>query len=254
MNPEGYPEAPFDPLFARAPEEAPPPPRLGVALGEAVGIWHQRWGSLAAIFAITWVPLGLVDAYLTHEVFDAEEIARPLGFFYALEALLGTLGSAAVLTLGAGELAGRPVSFWGAISGGLRRWLFLLVARSIAIFGVFVACLALLLPGLWLGARLVFVDCAAVLGRSGFVNPLGTSFDLSRGRFWPCFAMGVAGYCLAYAPAVVLFVAQEFAPSLNVWWLTGAAACSASMFGVMVMLVILAYYRAARRHRGDKSV
>jgi hypothetical protein len=250
---DGSHAEPFDPLFRPAPEEAPEPPRLGTALGEAVGIWHQRWGTLAAILAVTWVPVGMISEYLSYEVFPEDAIRAPLKAYLMLEGVLGTLGAAAVITLGAGEVSGRPVSFGGAMWGGLRRWLALLVARTMATIAVVLATFALIVPGLWCASRFAFVDCFAVLDRAGGKWPMASSYELSRERFWPCFALAIGGAFFVSLPVVVQAIAEALVPEVSVWWLSGTIACVSSIFSVMVLLTTLSYYHAARLERGRKA-
>ncbi len=80
----------------------------------------------------------------------------------------------------------------------------------------FLASLLLILPGIYVGVRLVFTPCAIALENRGATEGLRYSWNLVKGRWWGVFwALTVPGLILAVVSFVFAFVFAVFAGVLG---------------------------------------
>ncbi len=69
---------------------------------------------------------------------------------------------------------------------------------------IFVSSLFLLIPGIFLGCRLMFIPFLVVDKKSGPVEAIGQSWEMTRGHFWKIFALGLT---ILIAEIVLYFIA-----------------------------------------------
>lgn len=159
------------------------------------------------------------------------------------EALVGIIGSQAVAARLIARAEGRRLSVGEALSVSLRTWRRCFAARFRSGLWILGATLLLIVPGVWMFVRLLFVELA-VLRAPG--DPLEVSKELVRDHWWEMFGVSLAGTLLAYLPVLlvvaVMGVGVEFAhlPSLiaevfSGWLLTATGS-------VLTSILLVAYY------------
>lgn len=186
-DPLGLSRSPFSPFSAIG-------PGMRLALGAT--------GAILGICVVFSVPAAFLQA-LYGQGDDLKTVAHSgvvlLSNLY--DAIVGAIGSQAVLALLIARAEGRSLSISGAFSEGLGNWARCLGATIRTSLTVLGFALLLVVPGIWKAVLLAFVSTAAL--RSQEVDALERSGALVRGRWGQVFLLLLASGAALYGPALV---------------------------------------------------
>lgn len=230
---------------------------IGGVLDRAVGLYRERFGTLATVAAAVLVPAGVAQALIAVEVgtvdltplLDPVSPSVPPGFDRLLLAtfvslLVGAVASlllqAACIRIFSGEYEGRPVRGPVALGSALRRALSVVACGLLVAFGTGLGALAFLVPGVWLWVSWYVALPALVVEGCGPVAALGRSIRLVRARFWP--VLGVALLAAAVA-ALASYAAGNVAALLVPG--SGPSALAASSAAATLAAILTVPFTAA---------
>ncbi len=89
---------------------------------------------------------------------------------------------------------GEPLSGGQAASASMHRFVSLLIAAVVFIIAMVIGCLALLIPGIYLWGKLQLWPAAVFAEDAGPMEALGSSWKLTKGRWWR--TMTIVTVCL----------------------------------------------------------
>lgn len=187
---------------------------IGGVLDRAVGLYRERFGTLATVAAAVLVPAGVAQALIAVEAGTIDltplldpvspvlpaEFERFLGLSLAsivVATVASLLVQASAVHVLAAEYEDREVAWSTALGRGLRRAVPVVTVGILLALGAGIGAMALLIPGVWLWTSWYVAVPALVLERTTPVAALTRSFRLVRQHFWP--VLGVALLATAVA-------------------------------------------------------
>lgn len=212
-------------------------------LSDALRIYRARFGVIALIVAIIWLPCNLVDSYFTYFVFDPEDIRGPFKLTQFLENFFGIIASAGVTYVALGQTVNRPVGFSNALGVGFSSWGRMWITRFLFSIAVLLGLLLLVIPGLYLGTRFAFAESIVVAEGVSGTTALQRSFDLTRDRFWPVFWLIVLTVLIIAIPAVLFSLPVALVPALDHWLINAAFMLPADIAIAFATVVFTCGYR-----------
>lgn len=191
------------------PLELARPRELGDLLGDAIDIYFRNFPTVFAIAAAIVVPVQLIVAGVGLEELTASyreddttaELLLPTVVSVLVVAPLIAAATIHVLQrLAAGE---RPRA-GHAIQAGLDVFTPVFLAVLLAAAGVALGLILLIVPGLYLAVRLLFVPQSVVLDNVRGADALRHSWDTSRGFWWRTFLVILLANLIAFLPSLLI--------------------------------------------------
>src|SRR5439155_4315972 len=136
--------------------------------------------------------LELLSSYMDYFVFGQDDFRKSFKFAQFLENFFGIIATAGVISIGYSSLSGGLPAFGSALSSGVGAWGRMWWTRFLSALALIVGLLLLVIPGIYLLVRLALVEPIVVCERVSGSTAMRRSFDLTRGRFWQVFRLGLA--------------------------------------------------------------
>jgi hypothetical protein len=212
-------------------------------LSDAWGIYRERFGVIALIVTLIWLPCNLVDSYFTYFVFDPEDFRGPFKLTQFLENFFGIIATAGVTYVVLGQAANRPVGYGDALGMGFSSWGRMWITRFLYSIAVLVGLLLLVIPGIYLGTRWTFAESIAIAEGVSGPTALRRSFDLTRNRFWPVFWLIVLTILIIAIPVVLFSLPVTLVPALDHWLINAAFMLPADVATAFATVVFTCGYR-----------
>jgi hypothetical protein len=238
----------------------PRPMGIGEILSTAFQLYQRHWRTLLAIAAVVVVPFTLLQYLLGDQVRTrGEEVANGVvietaswavgvaGLVTALAGLLSFLVLTGAITRAvAAEVAGEDPSLEQSYRFGFHRiWSVLLVSVLVGLATVG-GLILLVLPGIYIGVRLVVsIEALVVEGRRG-TQAMGRSWALVGGHWWHAFGtLVVAWLVIGVVNSVITLPFGD--TSWFVQGLVSAVATTVTMpYGVLVGVLLYLDLRARK--------
>jgi magnesium-transporting ATPase (P-type) len=208
---------------------------MGATLATAWRIYRKKFGLIAAVVATVWMPAELLSSYMDYFVFDPDDLRKSFKFAQFLENFFGIIATAGVIFIGSCTLENAPCGYGTAMLRGIRSWPRLWWTRLVSGLLIVVSLLLLILPGIYVAVRLIFIENIAVLQQEYGVAAIKRCFTLTRGRFWETLGFACVLLGILIAGSVILLLPTFFLEFLDVWWIDA---------GFMVLTDLLAAYYA----------
>ena len=133
-----------------------------------------------------------------HQLFTLGALGM-LGVFLGLIALAYTFLAAPVVKYGGNMIFVQAVrkikpDFELLITGFWQNYLYIILANLLVVALVVLGCFALIIPGIIIGCRLVFVSYIVMDKKLDPIEAVELSWKLTRGHGWRIFAMGLASF------------------------------------------------------------
>lgn len=183
---------------------------VGDLLDETFRLYRSNFALFAGIVAVVAVPETLINmlfaaanssnssAVVTRNANGTEQFDSGALFqLFALSGLdlliiflLSQLSTAALARAISDRYLGRVVSVWTAYVGiGVGTFVTLILTIMLQGFVLFLAFVALIIPGIFLWIRFAFISEVIVLERTGVWASLSRSWNLVRGSWWRVFGI-----------------------------------------------------------------
>lgn len=207
-------------------------------------LYRQHFGIIAAVVVAVWLPLELLSSYMDQFVFGADDFRKSFKFVQFLESFFGIIATAGVISIGYSSLQGRKPSFGSALRSGASAWGRMWWTRLLSGLAIIVGFLLLVIPGVYLLVRLALVEPIAVCERVSGSTAMRRSFDLTKGRFWQVFRLGLAliGFLIAMLAVVVL--PTVLIPALDHWIVDAASQLIGDVLASFCTLCLLSAHSA----------
>ena len=240
----------------------PRPMGIGEILSTAVQLYQRHWRTLVAIAAVVVVPFTLLQYLFGDQVRSrGEEVANGVvietaswalglaGMVTALDGLVMFLVLTGAITRAvAAEVAGEDPGVEQSYRFGFHRiWSVLLVSVLVGLATVG-GLILLVIPGIYIGVRLVVsIEALVVEGRRG-TQAMGRSWELVGGHWWHAFGtLVVAWLLIGVVNSVVTLPFGE--AGWVVQGLVSALATTVTMpYGVLVGVLLYLDLRARKEN------
>jgi hypothetical protein len=185
------------------------PRELGDLLGDAINIYFRHFPTVLAIAAAIVVPVQLIVAGIGLEELTssyrendtrAELILPTVVSFLVVAPLIAAATIHVLQQLAAGERprAGR------AIQASLDLFTPVFLAVLLAGAGIALGLILLIIPGIYLAVRLLFVPQSVVIDNASGPDALRHSWDVSRGFWWRTFLVILLANLIAFLPGLII--------------------------------------------------
>ena len=155
---------------------------------------------------------------------------------------IGIIATAAVISVGHKASLGERSSFRSAMSTGATSWGRMWWTRFLSGVAIILGCLLLFAPGLYLMIRLALVESIAVCEHVSGSTAMRRSFELTRGRVWKLFLLGVAFGTIMIILMGCVVLPAIFIPALDHWLVDAATSLVADFVGAYGTLCLLSAY------------
>ncbi|MDG3005754.1 hypothetical protein [Paludisphaera mucosa] len=180
-----------------------------------------------------------------------------------VDLFFGPIYAAAVLTIMADRMAGRPSTFLEAARAGIDAWGRVFAARLLAGLSIFLAGslgillrdlppiirLVLLIPGIVLAVRYCLVDEVIVLEHTAILDSRRRSADLVSGRAWRIVGAGAAALAIIGVVSVLVGETADRAGLLDGPLTRALCDCLLDVFAVFYSILLFLFYWEARAER-----
>lgn len=190
---------------------------ISATLSNAWRLYRKHFGVIAAVVIIVWLPCELLESYLEAFVFDQDNFYRSIRFTQFLDHFFGIIATAGVTYVALLAYAGQSASFGDAMGAGLRSWGRMWWTRLLCGFAFVLGMLCFVIPGVYLLTRLCFAETVAVVEQVSGSRAMGRSFELTKGRFWQTFRLGIVIPLVVAVPSWGLVFAMSLIPGFDYW-------------------------------------
>jgi hypothetical protein len=175
-------------------------------------------------------------------VFDPDDFRKSFQLSRLLENFVGIIATAGVISVGYNSLRGEPVSAGEALSDGVSAWGRMWLTRFVTGVSLVVGFICLIIPGIYLLVRLAIVEPIAVCEHIYGPAAMRRSFELTKGRFWTVFLLGVVVVCVTIATLACIILPFVLIPSLDHWLIDAGTSLIADLIGAFTTLVVFCVY------------
>jgi uncharacterized membrane protein len=165
--------------------------RIGGVFGSAFNVYFRNIVSFTIVAAIVLLPVAVVLSFAIMN----QDPRDPTGFFISvgvatvLGMILQPISTAVILYSAFQDMRGKTASFGEAIGWALNRFLPLLGLGIVYMLGVLAGMIALIVPGYILMVMWAVAIPACVVERTGPIDSLSRSSELTKGNRWQIFAI-----------------------------------------------------------------
>jgi hypothetical protein len=205
-------------------------------------LYSQHFGFVAAVVIAVWLPVELLSSYMDQFVFGEDNWQKSIRFAIFLENFFGIIATAGVIAIGYFSLTGGPLTFGTALGMGAASWGRMWWTRLIVGLALMGGLLLLIIPGLYLIVRLALVEPVIVCERVYGPTAMRRSFDLTKGRFWQVFRLGLVLLGVLLTTAVLGVVPTVLIPALDHWLVDAAVQLVGDIIGAFCTLCLLSAY------------
>lgn len=213
-------------------------------LSEAWRIFRARFGVIAAVVVVVWLPCELLSSYMDAFVFAPDDFRMSFKFARLLDNFVGIIATAGVTWIALKAGPGEPAGFSGAMGAGFSAWGRMWWTRALSGLCVVLGLLLLVVPGVYLLTRLCFVESIAVVEGVSGSNAMRRSFAITNGRFWPVFRLGLALFGLVVFPSLVLILPSALVPALDHWLVDAASQLGCDVIAAYGTVGLFCGYRS----------
>jgi Membrane domain of glycerophosphoryl diester phosphodiesterase len=249
----------------RRPLETPSKPAFTALFSTAWKIYRAHFGIITAVYLTVWAPCNLLTSYAEAHGMLPESMAASIRLNSWIETFVGVIATGAVLHIARMALEGRKLTYREAISVGFRKWGAMMKGQLLVNFATVIGLLLLLIPGLMVAVRTVFVASFIVDKGENASSALDSSWQLSKGRFWALVGFGIliavaAAFpfaILGFGAALVQDVIQESVENplvLEHLWILDWLAETLGAIGLpLASIFFFVFYRVLQLEQAGKS-
>lgn len=224
---------------------------ISFVLSDAWRIFRERFGVIATVIVVVWLPCELLSSYLDAFVFGPDDFLRSLKFAQFLDNFIGIIATAGVTFIALAARSGQHVTFGNAIGAGVGAWGRMWWTRFLSSIALLLAFLLLIIPGVYLLTRLCFVESIVVAERISGSSAMRRSFAITKGRFWPTFRLGLVLFILLIVPGAAVILPTVFIPVFDHWVIDAASQLLCDIIGAFTTVALLCGYQAYSEESGN---
>jgi len=169
------------------------PMGLGDLLDSTFALYRENFALFAGIVAVITIPVTLIDLVLA--LFTGAAVLQIIDTVLSL--IFNVLSEGALALAVSRRYLGQTISIEQAYAAiGMATFTTLVVVSILYGLAVVVGLVFLLVPGIYLGVRFLFVSQAVVIERASVGEAFRRSTALVRGSWWRVFAIGIVLYIL----------------------------------------------------------
>lgn len=213
-------------------------------------MYRKHFGAIAAVVVVIWLPLELLQSYMDRFVFDPSDFRMSFKIARLLDNSFGLIVTAGIISIGYTSCLGQPPSFRSGMSVGLRSWGRMWWTRVLVRLSQVVGFLLLIIPGIYLLVRLALAEPVAVCERTAGVTAMRRSFELTEGRFWQVFLLGLVFGAVFVAAVVCASLPAIFIPALDHWLIAAAVSLMGDLVAAFGTLCFFCAYAYLSNERG----
>lgn len=185
------------------------PREIGDLLGDALNIYFRHFPTVFAIAAAIVIPVQLIVTgigleELTAPYRDSDTTAELLIPTVVSFLVVAPLIAAATIHVLERLAAGERPRAGHAIQAGLDLFAPVFLAVLLAGAGIALGLILLIVPGIYLAIRLIFVPQSVVIGGARSTDALRHSWDVTRGFWWRTFLVILLANVIAFVPGLLI--------------------------------------------------
>lgn len=215
-------------------------------LSQAWRVYRERFGVIAAVVIVVWLPCELLSSYFETFVFGPDESSRSLKLGHLLESFIGIIATSGVTFVALKARSGQSATFPNAMGAGFQSWGRMWWTRLLCGLAIALAAVALIIPGIYLLTRLCFAETVVVAERISGRRAMARSFELTKGRFWPTFRFGLVLVLVIVLPVFLFFLPVAFIEALDHWLVYVAINLTGDVVAAFATVALLCGYEAYR--------
>jgi hypothetical protein len=212
-------------------------------LSEAWRIFCERFAVIAAVVVVVWLPCELLSSYFDAFVFGPDDFRKSFRFAQLLENCIGIIATAGVTFIALSARSGKQVTFGSAIGAGFSAWGRMWWTRFLSGIALLGAFLLLIIPGVYVLTRLCFVESIVVAEGISGSQAMRRSFEITKGRFWPTFGLGLILLLVLIVPIIVVVTPTVFIPALDYWLIDAASQLVCDVIAAFITVALLCGYQ-----------
>lgn len=196
-------------------ERTIPPPEVGACYGYA---WHRLWANFGALLLVSVVYFvmlmlvqvpsgilnGLIGSAAQGNALGTVLVAGLISVVYSLAVV--TPASFGLLYAYLRAARGEKPDVNDIFAPFQRAWLSLIVATLVAGIAIMIGFLLLIIPGIFIAARLSFYPLIAIDERLGPMDALRASWERTRGHFWLIFLSWLLAGVITFVGLLLLLI------------------------------------------------
>jgi hypothetical protein len=165
--------------------------RIGSVIGTSFNLYFKNIVIYTLVAAVIWLPMGIILTYTfaSAQSQNSNEMLFGLGLAALLGMLLQPVATAIILFSAFQDMRGRAVKIGEAIKWALSRFVPLLGVGILTALGFLAGFIALIIPGFILMVMWAVAVPACVVEKTGSVDSLTRSSELTKGNRWLIFAI-----------------------------------------------------------------
>lgn len=228
------------------------PLRIGTIMGKAWRIFCERFGVIALIVMLVWVPCELLSSYMDTFVFGEDDLRKSFKFTQFLENFFGIIATAGVIHVALHHDSAERPGLARSFAEGLKNWPRMWWTRLLSSILLVLSLLLLVIPFFYLYPRLALTESVVVSEHLSGSAAMRRSQDLTHGRYWPVaglLSLLVALYALPVA-ALILLSIMEVLPEH--WLFDAGSAVALDVVSAYGTVCLFCMYEAFAEHAAAK--
>lgn len=216
-------------------------------LAETFKVFVKRFPSIAVATCAIWIPFNLLSYYSTYCGELNQFLDQDGRLYIAVQSLLQLLQISMVIML----VKEPEPGFWRALRDGVLAWIPLLLARFVISLIIILGLLLLVVPGVYMWIRLMYVETVTVIERRSVSKAMARSMELTEGRFFASLGLllVLAALCL---PGVLVMILTMLLPMPDYWLLAGILDTIFDLcFALMIVGFVCGYRHMATPETAD---
>lgn len=214
----------------------------------------QHYARLAAISVTAMLPLIIVRFFTTSTQPTLADIPLYL-LVLGVSFICGNVAEAATVIAVSDSYLSGSVDIAGALAATLSRILSVLVLAILRLVLIFVAMVALVFPGIYVGVRTFAAMPSLLLERLSPTDAIGRSWRLADGSFWRVFGTMVLAFVIFYVLFILATMVVGIVATMSGFRGSPVVAAlesvlTALLYPVVAVVITLLYYDLRIRREG----
>ena len=218
---------------------------MGAVLREAWKFYREHLFLILALVATIWIPCELFSSYMDYHFIGEDNFRLSFKLNQFLDNFFGIIATTAVISVVLKRMRGQFSGYFDSFEDGFLYWGKMWWMRFVQRLLLLCLFILLILPGIYFMVRWSLAEVVVVSEGITGLKALRRSRELTMGRFWPVFWLGVFPFLFFLLPVAIYILLITVDERLDLWWVDAVFSLSLDCIAAYGTVVFVCAYRTA---------